>query len=273
MVDPEDPRAQALLHAAADHVLRLVIARLSEAGVRVLPVKGVVTAHLLYDEPWQRPIADVDLRIAPQHLARVREVARGAGWKELAWAPAYDNIVLEVAGIMVDIEGTVGPPGLCALSVEQMMSRALRADGHDVPELHDHALLLCVNAFKDKLIDASAWSVEDLVRIVRLPTFDASTLAARAREARVVALAWIVANWLATSKGDAPWAIVRERLSRRPPRAIYQQALGSAIASAPHGYAARLLTRVAADDPRMWWGALRRALAWQARVTILGRRG
>ena len=274
IVDPQDPRAQALLHLAADDVLQRVVDGLSKVGVRVLPVKGVVTAHQLYAEPWQRPIADIDVRIEPRHLGRVREAGRRAGWQELSWAPAYCNIVFDVSGIMVDVEGTIGPPGLCALSVEQMLSRAKStARGHDVPELHDHALLLCVNAFKDKLVEAAPWSVEDLVRIVRQPGFDAGTFTERAREGRVVALVWIVADWLAKARGDAIWGAIRDRLSHRPPRALYRRLLARAVAKAPDGLAARVLTRIGADDPRMWARALGGAMAWQARVASRGRRG
>ncbi len=272
-MDPEDPRAQALLHATARAALVRVLRGLADAGVRALPVKGVVTAYQLYAEPWERPIADVDIRVVPADIVSVRDVARRSGWKELAWAPAYSNVVFEVAGIMFDVEGTVGPPGLCALSVADMLRRATSSDGPALPELHDHALLLCVNVFKDKIVLAAPWALEDLVRIARQPGFDVAVLVDRARSAHAVTIAWVVADWLTTTRGDVVWREVRDTLATRPPRVAYRRALQRATALAPDGYAARILTRIGADAPSMWWSAATAGLAWQARVLLRGRRG
>ena len=54
--------------------------------------------------------------------------------------------------VLVEVETSVGPPGLCGLAVDTMIAHATRgAEGHLEPELHEHALLLAVNVFKDKL--------------------------------------------------------------------------------------------------------------------------
>ncbi len=269
ILDPQHPVAQSLLHLTARDVLLRVTGRLSSGGVVALPVKGVVTAHTLYAEPSERPIADVDLRVEPSAVTRARRIGLEAGWKMLAYSPAYYNVVFEVAGLMVDIEGTVGPPGLCALSVREMIARAETSrDGYLIPELHDHALLLVVNAFKDKLVRAASWSLEDLGRIVRSSGFTVDTFVLRVSRAKVVALAWFVADWLARTRGDEMWSAIKERLSARPPRPLYLRALATCIERSPDGLATRILARVASDDASQWTSALARAAVWQARALV-----
>jgi Uncharacterised nucleotidyltransferase len=271
-IDSAEPIAQSMLHLTAADVLRRVLAGLQSADITALPVKGVVTAYELYEQPWERPISDIDLRVRREDVSRVLSVADKARWKVLVDAPAYSNVVIEVAGLMVDVEGTVGPPGLCALSVDQMLRRATPSPrGHLVPEIHDHALLLAVNAFKDKMVKAAPWAMEDLARIVRMPSFQDEELTTRARAAGVVGLTWFVADWLARERADARWRALRDHLGARPPRPLYQRALSAAIGRDPEGLPARVLARVAADDPRHAAAALLAAVRLKARAVLFGR--
>ena len=121
--------------------------------------------------------------------------------------------------------------------------------GHRVPELHDHAVLLVVNVFKDKLTLAAPWSLEDLTRIVRRRDLDPEVLVRRLREAKVAALAWFVADWFARERQDEVWAALRDRLAQTAPRPRYQRALTRAVAANPEGPWARVLARLASDSP------------------------
>ena len=65
-VEANDTRATWAMHVAARRALGKATKLLGEAGVPSLAVKGVVTAHGLYQEPRERPIGDVDVRIRPE---------------------------------------------------------------------------------------------------------------------------------------------------------------------------------------------------------------
>jgi hypothetical protein len=236
-------------------------------GVReVLPVKGIVTARTLYDDPAERTLADVDVRVAgPAALERVVAFAREGGHLVIKHSRAYENVVVDLEGVEVDVECHVGPPGVCALTVRSMLHRStIRDDVFGfpcaIPEVHDHALLLAVNVFKDKLVGAAPWSIEDLVRIAASAGFEPAALAERARACRSVAIAWIVADWLA--ERSSGWRDVRDALGTRPPRRLYIRLYRWLAANAPTSVPARGVARAGSDDLARRMRALRRAYAF-----------
>jgi hypothetical protein len=266
----EDPRGVWASHLTARRVLELVVPALEKAGVPALVAKGVVTAQTLYDDAAQRPIGDIDLKVRPEDLSSAARIAREEGWSIVEWKPAYGSFVffVEELAVSVDVEAYVGPPGMCALTVADMLSRAQRWEpgaGVFIPEIHDHAVLLCVNTFKDKLSMAFSWSLEDVVRIAVAKEFDPGRFVERARSAKVACLAWIVADWMAREKKSEAWSEIRKRLGGdHPPRELYARAFRRVSRVAPEGLVARVLARIAADDPRMWGLSLWRAALWEA---------
>lgn len=259
-----DTRAVWVRQTAAVRALSLLVSAL---GAReVLPVKGIVTARTLYDDPAERPISDVDVRIeGPRRLDGVVAFARENGHGIKGRSHAYDNVVLDIEGVEIDVECYVGPPGLCGLTVRSMLERSTLSEDVfgfpcAIPEPHDHALLLAVNVFKDKLVAAAPWSVEDLVRLAATPSFRPDDLAARARECRSAAIVWIVADWLADR--SVVWRRVRDALGPRPPRLLYVALYRWLSAHAPHALATRLLARAGSDDVVMRARALRRAFSF-----------
>ena len=241
-------------------------------GIEILPVKGVVTARRLYADVSERPMQDVDVRVTRRALRRLRGLAIEEGLTVLHDSRAYENLVFDIGGIMLEVEARVGPPGVCAISIHDMLARAaMRSDAFGFaclePEVHDHALLLTVNAFKDKLVDALPWALRDLDRIVSLPEFSPKRFAALAKEGRVTTLAWIVAKWLQSlSEAEAREAGAQPATSRwpevlaalgDPPRATYAHAMLNALeASATHKAslmqknALRIGARAASDSLR-----------------------
>jgi hypothetical protein len=166
---------------------------------------------------------------------------------------AYGTLAFDVLGFLVEFESHVGPPGLCGLRVEAMIERALRRTEplglpHLQPELHDHALLLCVNAFKDKLVDAPAGAVRDLELVPDQPGFSPHQLIARARDSGTASIVWIVATWLAEARGCARWNYVREGLGGRAPRPLYAMLFKRALRARPGIRALlRVIARAGAD--------------------------
>lgn len=251
-----------MLQEAALRLLERVVEALEREGIPALPVKGVVSSRVLYDDPSERPLRDVDVRVAERDYDRLCALARREGWHVLRRAPAYRNLIVEIAGMQIDFECHVGPPGLSALTVDAMLARAHRGPrGWREPDPVDHAVLMIVNVFKDKLTVAAPWAVEDLRRIAR--KVDPSALAARAREAKNETIAWIVADWMAREQGDDAWRAIRDALGPRPRRRLYAKLLGRLLEGPTDALALRLLARAGADDWRMMGKALARAGRWQ----------
>lgn len=247
-------------HTAAVLALRRVV---ELVGVdNVLPVKGIVTARTHHADLADRPISDVDLRVrGDAELDRIAALGRSEGTLKYR-SNAYGSVVLSLEGVELDVDRHVGPPGLSGLAPSAMLARAaIRSDVFGfpckIPELHDHALLLTVNLFKDHLVNAKPAAVDDARRIVDDPGFDPSRFAALAASTGSRTLAWIVADWLAPASPH--WARVRDAIGARPPRLAYTRVYRFLEAALPLSLPTRLLSRTASDKRWMRAWALVRA--------------
>jgi hypothetical protein len=230
---------QELARASLERVVHIA----SRYGIEILPVKGVLSARKYYDDVSERPMQDVDVRVTPSSLARLRSIGPHEGLRILHDSPAYENLVFDAGGMMVEVEAHLGPPGVCALTIEELLARATsnaKTFGFSClePELHDHALLLVVNAFKDKLVDAMPWALRDLMRVVKQADFDPKRFADRARRGQVASIVWIVASFLIEhdlGDDDAThaWKKVRAAVSP-PPRAAYSRWMLRTLIAAAH---------------------------------------
>ena len=68
-----------------------ILARMEAAGLAPAVIKGFHTAHAYYPEPGARPMADVDVVVAPEHVARAVEILREAGFASEGRAPAHKS--------------------------------------------------------------------------------------------------------------------------------------------------------------------------------------
>jgi hypothetical protein len=229
---------------------------------------------LLYEDVADRTMLDVDIRIRRRDFGSFRRMAREAGWRLVTIAQTYRNLVFEFPGMPLEVEAAVGPPGLCALTVEAMLSRAapfLFAPGFSllVPELHDHAVVLLVNVFKDKMTTAFPRAISDLERVSRQPSFSVEVFVERAIESRIATIGWLVAGWL-ESRGSASWGAVRSLLERRGRlRRSYAHLFRRLLRHADRNpLALRVLARVGADTGIMQARALATALAWELEMRL-----
>jgi hypothetical protein len=248
-------------HAAAVEVLREVLPALDAADVPVLAVKGIILARELHHDVADRPIRDVDLRVRPRDFVAAVRAMRARGWGVDYTSKQLGALGFWVAGELVELESSVGPPGLCGLPVSAMLRRAAPHPlGRGVtvlaPEIVDHAVLLVVNAFKDKLVDCPAWSRDDLVAIARHPRFDAASFLGRVRQAGIVTVTWVVADWLAREHGSEAWGELRDALGARAPRPLFAAAMKRAVTSGGGGLRARVLARTGSDLAYRRWVAL-----------------
>jgi hypothetical protein len=256
-------------HVAMD-VLREVVGRCAEASIAMLPVKGIVTSRTLYDDFAQRPITDIDVRIRPSDLRRFRRLASAARWPCLRVLRAYGNQVYSLPPLSLDVESAVGPPGICGLTVDTMLQRAAPceiAPGLEVPvpEIHDHALLLVVNAFKDKMVVAAPWAIEDLARVIEAPTFDGTRFIDLVVTSRVATMVWIVSRWMETVRQNSAWGRMRRGIEARvrPRRSYAEIMMRQLTADGSSALSLRVMARLVADSRTMRARALLAAgAAW-----------
>ena len=268
-----------LLNEAATAIVREVTALCDRAAIEVLPVKGIVTSRLLYADVSERPLTDVDVRIRPRDFRRFERAAKVAGYECTRVARSYRNLTYDFGTMGLDVEAGVGPPGLCALQVDAMIERSQRreiAPGVRVliPEIHDHALLLTVNAFKDKIVTATPWALTDLERIVLLPEFRESAFIERVHESQISTLAWIVAWWMESHRRSGVWGAIRRGIEAQyPVRRAYARLVQRQLRRAEQApLSLRVLARVAADSRRMQIEALLHAGALVAELWLRERR-
>lgn len=250
---------------AAREALGRALSILNGAGIDALPVKGIVTTPLLYDRVTERDIADVDLRIRPRDRRRAMQAFAEAGFPILHASKQWGTFETLIDHILVECETSVGPPGLCGLTVDTMIAHgapSTTAVPHIEPELHEHVLLLCVNVFKDKLARARSHALEDLARIVTIDAFDARRFARLVHEAHSTTLVWLVADFM-VRRGANTWAGIRDQLG--PPRRCYATTytrLRTPVARSEFLLAA--VARMGSDDA----GDRARALAFGAAGTF-----
>jgi hypothetical protein len=254
---------------------------LTRAEVPWLVVKGAALAHLMYEDLAERPLADLDLRIRPEDYARAERALRGGGIRIVERAPVYRNLVAEVGGQAVDIEGFVVPPFTARLSTADLLRRARSLDLADafapeplaplrvlVPEVHDHALLLVANLVKDKLHRAATWAARDARDIVSMPDFDPSTFAARAHEAGMVTCVKVAATHFLDDplpfKSRPIWQGLADALGgAAPQRRAYRALYTHLAATRPSALVTRVTARLIADRPLDRIRALGTALRWE----------
>jgi hypothetical protein len=265
------PSPQAwILQAKGARVAARVVRLFEGAEVPTLVVKGIATAHLLYADPAQRPVSDVDLRIPPFAFRRAQEVVERSGFSVRWHSKAYDNLVFDVEGVPVDLEAHIGPPGLCRLTVFDLLARARRLSiGGElvrIPETTDHALYSAVNLFKDKIEAASPWAREDFRRLVIAADFDGVAFVERAECASMGAIVATVLSYFVADDDATVSAIATGLLARLSPPNMTAQAHRAILAAtrrAPTSLLARVVARAGSDDPRQWLGALRAAASFE----------
>lgn len=74
-------------HAASEAVLRDALRALQGAGVEVMPLKGVLLRRLVYDDPTERPVGDVDLLVRGRDVRRAHEALDAAGFEAIFLEP------------------------------------------------------------------------------------------------------------------------------------------------------------------------------------------
>lgn len=204
-------------HEVARRAAGRLVTTLASEDVPVLLFKGIVLAREVYSDVALRPITDVDALVRPRDFFRVVAIARKQGWRRLWDSKSLGIVNVMVDGVACDLSAFVGPAGTSSLSVGDLLARSTVGEGclgfpHLQIDPHDHALLMAIDVFKDKFANAKVKAREDLVRLTDSSSFDGRRLVARATEARLRTMLWIVAGWVLEGGASAVWKQVHAEL-------------------------------------------------------------
>jgi hypothetical protein len=121
---------------------------LERAGIRALPLKGVVLAETVYEIESQRPMADVDI-LALERWPEAARALLGSGFSEAARADHARVLVEERSGLVLELHRSVtSAPGLFPLDPEGVWSRRRAGRGQlaALPSVEDLLLQLALHA-------------------------------------------------------------------------------------------------------------------------------
>jgi hypothetical protein len=115
------------------HVLESCATRLSAAGIEVATIKGVTAEARWYRRPGERPCIDVDLLLAPHHLARVAEVIDvvqpdhpwASHATELVLSGRVQSVTMHVDGLEVDLHLDLLKLGIPTRQAEAIWRRTI----------------------------------------------------------------------------------------------------------------------------------------------------
>ncbi len=154
------------------------LARITEAGIGVVALKGFATAHRFYLDPLSRAMGDVDLLVRAGDLDRLCTLLEGRGFRfrkskgtpswGLSSESSFHPFVSEDGTFIFDLHVAADDyPVSRGLDVEDVFGRAVTIEADGVPlcvPCHDHLVLLAItNAGRDKFDAASLTSMTDLV--------------------------------------------------------------------------------------------------------------
>jgi hypothetical protein len=80
-----------------------VARRLAESGIQVMPVKGALLQHWLYDDPSERPMTDVDLLVRPGDLGAAVDLLETAGYTRTRHRSVGGRVLRTPFGLALDL--------------------------------------------------------------------------------------------------------------------------------------------------------------------------
>jgi putative nucleotidyltransferase-like protein len=191
-----------------------ILDKLSTAGVKVMPYKGLALAEIVYGDIALRQPGDIDLLIRPRDFARVREAVQELGYvPHLNLSPAEEGAYLK-SGYECAFDGPAGKNLLEVQWAIQPGFYAVDLDMHSIfqrevdvtvagcttksPSMEDLFLILALHAAKH-LWGRLIW-ICDIARLSKLSTLNWSLIGRQAEElgvVRILRVSLILASQLA----------------------------------------------------------------------------
>lgn len=121
-------------------VTREVLCILQEAGIAVLPLKGVLFAGHCYGDLGARPQSDVDVLVRESDLPAAHARLIGSGWREYlprAYYRDHYHWTYAREDVLVELHWALKPPGTCSPDLRRVWERAseVREEGLVFPAM------------------------------------------------------------------------------------------------------------------------------------------
>ena len=150
------------------------VAALTAAGLPVILLKGVSYVGVIYDDPGERPMNDIDLMVRPDDHARAIDVLGELGWapstKRSERSRTHHATTLVFRDIALDLHRSMIQPLRSRIDVHDLWLRALPAIERDDEALRldpvDEAVLHLVHIGRHELM-VSAVAYVDARRLLR----------------------------------------------------------------------------------------------------------
>lgn len=105
-----------------------VAERLAVIDIEVMPIKGSLLQHWLYEDPAERMMTDVDLLLMPSALDRAVTVLRSAGYRALGTTSIGAQVLRSPQQIAVDLHPRLFDDARYRLPTAAVFSRGVRDD-------------------------------------------------------------------------------------------------------------------------------------------------
>jgi hypothetical protein len=233
--DVRAPGPVGYLAALAFNVARLqrlerLLTAASEAGLKLMPIKGAALIHTHYGDPGARAMVDVDVVCAPSDLERVVELGQALGMQRRDMESfrierqATHDVKLVEGRLAIELHHLLWHELRITRDVEPMLARARRiqfgATTAWAPDDADHLYVVLVHAATHGFTGNALWMTDAALLVAgsseRLwPRVEALAREGRARVALEVARDQLrmAMPWLDVGRGGA--APVRRALLRQ----------------------------------------------------------
>lgn len=112
---------------AARETLREVAALLSERGIPVMPLKGILFQLVLYADPAERPLTDVDVLVPEGRFAESIDLLVQHGYRPSSAGPSWIEAAFRSPrGLPLDLHRSVFCPLRFRMPTEELFARATR---------------------------------------------------------------------------------------------------------------------------------------------------
>jgi hypothetical protein len=178
------------------HELLRLLGRFNEAGIPVIPLKGLYLADLLYNDSALRPTSDLDLLVKVQDFDRSQRVLEEAGCAKLAdeeqgaeYHVSYVTTDGRAGQVLIELHRDLGESHVAGLDIEAIWRAAAPITWGNrtiwAMALPDLFLYTCLHAVKDGL--ASIRSLLDITLLLERYGRDLpwQELAQRVKQARI----------------------------------------------------------------------------------------
>lgn len=121
-------RRRAATSLAATGLVADVAEKLASSGIAVMPVKGALLQHWLYEDPSERPLTDVDLLVRPGALQQATELLEAAGYWRTHHSSVGGIVMRTPLGLMLDLHSQLFDCARYRLPTDEVFARSSEDD-------------------------------------------------------------------------------------------------------------------------------------------------